>query len=107
MKLNTKCSPVECRESGCSFPDCLDAKSREQYDNCPTCRLGHGPDHDGSKSCKSGSIASGGTKEHCSCDTCFRMRKEYSELPEDMKGSDREEADKMIAIFDQANEEKS
>jgi hypothetical protein len=30
-----------------------------------------GPSHAGSTSCQSGSIASGGTKSHCSCDTCF------------------------------------
>lgn len=30
-----------------------------------------GPSHFGSQMCKSGSIASGGTKSHCSCDVCF------------------------------------
>jgi len=29
------------------------------------------PSHDGSKRCESGSIASGGNRSHCSCDTCF------------------------------------
>lgn len=32
---------------------------------------GFGPSHDGSKFCESGSIASGGSKAHCSCDWCF------------------------------------
>lgn len=32
---------------------------------------GFGPRHEGSRSCESGSIASGGTKTHCTCDTCF------------------------------------
>ena len=39
--------------------------------DCDGCRREAGPSHDGSKNCKSGSIASGGTKAHCSCDTCF------------------------------------
>lgn len=30
-----------------------------------------GPDREGSSMCESGSIASGGTKEYCSCDYCF------------------------------------
>lgn len=31
----------------------------------------HGPSHDGSRMCKSGSIASGGTRAHCACDFCY------------------------------------
>ena len=39
---------------------------------CSTCkRNGPGPSHEGSPHCKSGSIASGGKKAHCSCDTCY------------------------------------
>jgi hypothetical protein len=43
---------------------------------CGTCadnkaNGGFGPSHDGSPYCKSGSIASGGTRAHCTCDTCF------------------------------------
>jgi hypothetical protein len=42
---------------------------------CLTCaryaKQGEGPSHNGSPRCQSGSIASGGTKSHCSCDTCF------------------------------------
>jgi hypothetical protein len=30
-----------------------------------------GPTHDGQSHCKSGSIASGGERGHCSCDSCF------------------------------------
>lgn len=29
------------------------------------------PNHDGSDRCRSGSIASGGTNAHCTCDTCY------------------------------------
>lgn len=41
---------------------------------CPECAEiggGMGPSHDGSKLCESGSIASGGTRAHCTCDVCF------------------------------------
>ena len=43
---------------------------------CETCEQvkskgGFGPSHNGSPSCQSGSIASGGNKAHCTCDTCF------------------------------------
>lgn len=30
--LKYLCSEMECRESGCSFPDCLEDESRIQYD---------------------------------------------------------------------------
>jgi hypothetical protein len=45
--------------------------------DCSECELirtkyrGFGPSHNGSRSCESGSIASGGDRTHCSCDTCF------------------------------------
>jgi hypothetical protein len=29
------------------------------------------PNHDGSRYCQSGSLASGGHRSHCTCDTCF------------------------------------
>ena len=32
---------------------------------------GLAPSHRGSSRCESGSLASGGTTAHCSCDTCF------------------------------------
>ena len=32
---------------------------------------GFGPSHNGARSCESGSIASGGNRAHCTCDTCF------------------------------------
>lgn len=39
---------------------------------CSTCQQeGMKPSHNGSKRCESGSIASGGDKDHCSCDICF------------------------------------
>lgn len=40
-------------------------------ENCPGCREKDGPSHDGSRRCESGSIASGGTRAHCTCDACF------------------------------------
>ncbi len=41
---------------------------------CPVCSqigAGFGPSHDGSPLCRCGSLASGGHRAHCSCDTCF------------------------------------
>lgn len=42
---------------------------------CPTCPsyvAGElAPSHMGSPSCKSGSLASGGNRAHCTCDGCF------------------------------------
>jgi hypothetical protein len=41
-------------------------------EGCPQCALEHiGPDHTGSQFCKSGSLASGGLRAHCSCSFCF------------------------------------
>lgn len=49
--------------------------TEEDRANCPECerqRNGEwGPSHDGSRYCESGSIASGGTRAHCTCDRCF------------------------------------
>lgn len=45
--------------------------------DCITCKQikedyrGFGPSHNGSINCSSGSIASGGRRAHCACDTCF------------------------------------
>lgn len=51
------------------------ARARELAEaraNCTECALpGMKPSHDGSKGCASGSIASGGTRAHCTCDVCF------------------------------------
>lgn len=58
----------------CATCDCMPAK--------PPCGMcvelstggfgpGFGPRHEGSPNCKSGSLASGGTSSHCTCDTCF------------------------------------
>lgn len=43
-------------------------------DTCEKCRRFNkfgGPSHDGSAACQSGSIASGGTRAHCSCEACW------------------------------------
>jgi len=41
--------------------------------DCPICAepTTFKPDHMGSPGCRSGSLASGGTQAHCTCDTCF------------------------------------
>ena len=46
--------------SGC--PQCIEIE---------TTYKGFGPSHNGSRGCESGSIASGGTHAHCTCDACF------------------------------------
>lgn len=38
---------------------------------CENYKTGMKPIHKGSKNCKSGSIASGGKRAHCTCDICF------------------------------------
>jgi len=62
-------------EFGCAYPDCLDDESKALAEKCAICReiidgTRH-PSHNGSSDCESGSIASGGDKEHCHCDVCF------------------------------------
>jgi hypothetical protein len=61
--------PVSKTESGA-------AKEWRNLAQCKTCETvreegGFGPSHNGSPLCRSGSIASGGTRAHCTCDTCF------------------------------------
>ena len=53
-----------------------DSKSKLPYGgfdpkNCEECRRGTPVSHNGSARCRSGSIASGGTRAHCTCDTCY------------------------------------
>lgn len=50
--------PVLVPKEGCQEPECSYSSN-------------YGPTHEGSRMCKSGSIASGGTRAHCSCDFCF------------------------------------
>lgn len=38
---------------------------------CETCRAGTPVGHLGSYVCRSGSLRAGGTRSHCTCDTCF------------------------------------
>jgi hypothetical protein len=50
------------------------AHKEDDFPPCPTCCSiggGFGPSHDGSRFCQSGSIASGGTRSHCTCGSCF------------------------------------
>ena len=43
------------------YPDCKTCQDPERFK----------PSHDGSRLCESGSLASGGHRSHCTCDTCF------------------------------------
>lgn len=40
-------------------------------DGCTVERVPGLPSHEGARMCKSGSIASGGARAHCSCDYCY------------------------------------
>lgn len=54
-----------------------DNKNKNEQAECQTCKKireeynGFGPSHNGSRNCRSGSIASGGNVAHCACGTCF------------------------------------
>lgn len=51
-----------------------EADRRGECRSCAAIKIldhGFGPSHEGSRNCKSGSIASGGTIAHCMCDVCF------------------------------------
>lgn len=52
---------------------CIKAEAHGGYDpeNCKECSWGKLVSHNGSPRCRSGSIASGGTRAHCTCDTCY------------------------------------
>jgi hypothetical protein len=52
-------------EAGCKL--CQD-EAQAMFNGLP---LPFAPRHEGSVHCRSGSIASGGTHAHCTCDTCF------------------------------------
>lgn len=52
----------------------VEADRRGECRTCAAIRIlhhGFGPSHDGSRNCKSGSIASGGNITHCTCSPCF------------------------------------
>jgi hypothetical protein len=50
----------------------IEALRIEHAKDCPRCvKSNGGPDFAGSPRCKSFSIASGGHRDHCSCDTCY------------------------------------
>lgn len=44
---------------------------RELCNTCLHSKGGLAPSHNGSIDCMSGSIASGGSTKHCTCDVCF------------------------------------
>ena len=50
-------------------------RKAKSWPGCPECEryatFCMAPSHCGSTFCQSGSLASGGTRAHCSCDSCF------------------------------------
>ena len=53
------------------FDEGFDRIFGNKCEGCERKRQGMYPSHNGSAMCKSGSIASGGNKAHCTCDVCF------------------------------------
>lgn len=49
----------------------LPDRSEDAVEGCPGCAGGSPASHGGSKNCKSGSIASGGSVAHCMCEFCY------------------------------------
>jgi hypothetical protein len=57
------------------YAEC-DAEDKQKEEKCEYCEQiknngGFGPSHNGTRLCRSGSIASGGNRAHCTCDLCF------------------------------------
>lgn len=46
-------------------------RAAHRWEDCPECKAGTPVSHCGSRYCRSGSLASGGHRAHCTCDTCF------------------------------------
>jgi len=56
------------------WKDLMDIAPQTSNKNCETCKtyfVSGGPSHTGSSHCRSGSLASGGSRSHCSCDSCY------------------------------------
>lgn len=66
MSTPTPYDPVRPRDFQSDCEEC-----NSQYIEQLTTGIWRGPSHSGSPSCESGSLASGGHRAHCSCDTCF------------------------------------
>lgn len=49
----------------------LQAPSQDAIPGCPECAGGNPASHYGSQACTSGSLASGGTVSHCTCEFCY------------------------------------
>lgn len=62
---------AECR--ACQRKRLIPPDGARKLKGCPTCESPEEfkPSHLGSTRCQSGSLASGGTNAHCTCDTCF------------------------------------
>ncbi len=66
VRLNDECVAV--------VNQAVEKFATPQVAGCRTCEVYSifgGPHHNGSRNCRSGSLASGGTRSHCSCATCF------------------------------------
>jgi hypothetical protein len=68
MEQNTPTQKMD--ENGVVNGDRTAYKSFPESD-CKECQEKSPVYHNGSRGCRSGSIASGGWRPHCTCDTCF------------------------------------
>jgi hypothetical protein len=62
---------ADCPSPDASAIDCYDWDKLAAAGNKPKALRPFGPRREGSPRCQSGSIASGGQREYCTCDTCF------------------------------------
>lgn len=75
VKINLPADLVTTIVYNSKCKDCI-RKDMIALDGSPNCKIcaepsTFKPSHMGSSRCKSGSLASGGTWAHCTCDTCF------------------------------------
>lgn len=61
----------DCADTSATPINCYEWDAMAEAGNKPKAGRPFGPDKKGSPYCRSGSIASGGTREYCTCDTCF------------------------------------
>jgi len=60
-----------CSDTTVPAIDCYDWDKQAEAGSRPKIDRPFGPSKNGSRYCRSGSIASGGAREYCTCDSCF------------------------------------
>lgn len=62
---------MESTDSDLLRAELLRIANTDECSLCVSIGKGIGPSHMGSSRCESGSLASGGIRSHCTCDSCF------------------------------------